>query len=58
MESIPYASVVGILMYVQTCTWLDISFSIGMLGRYHSNPRMDHWKPAKKVLRYLQGIKD
>ena len=32
MESIPYASVVRSLMYVQTCTWLDISFFIGMLG--------------------------
>ncbi|KAA0036645.1 Retrovirus-related Pol polyprotein from transposon TNT 1-94 [Cucumis melo var. makuwa] len=25
---------------------------------YQSNPRMDHWKAAKKVLRYLQGTKD
>ncbi|KAK6128152.1 hypothetical protein DH2020_038105 [Rehmannia glutinosa] len=29
-----------------------------MLGRYQSNPGMDHWKAAKKVLRYLQGTKD
>ena len=29
-----------------------------MLGRYQSNPGMDHWKSAKKVLRYLQGTKD
>ena len=32
MESIPYASVVGSLMYAQTCTRPDISFAIGMLG--------------------------
>ncbi|KAA0048413.1 retrotransposon protein, putative, Ty1-copia subclass [Cucumis melo var. makuwa] len=25
---------------------------------YQSNPRMDHWKAANKVLRYLQGTKD
>jgi len=42
MESIPYASVVGSLMYAQTCTRPDISFAIGMLGRYQSNPGMDH----------------
>ncbi|KAA0067411.1 Retrovirus-related Pol polyprotein from transposon TNT 1-94 [Cucumis melo var. makuwa] len=28
------------------------------LKRYQSNPGMDHWKAAKKVLRYLQGTKD
>ena len=34
MESIPYALVVGSLMYVQTCTRPDINFAIGMLGRF------------------------
>ena len=29
-----------------------------MLGRYQSNPGKDHWKAAKRVLRYLQGTKD
>ncbi|KAJ0492634.1 putative RNA-directed DNA polymerase [Helianthus annuus] len=28
------------------------------LGRYQTNPGLDHWKAAKKVLRYLQGTKD
>ncbi|GJX04434.1 retrovirus-related pol polyprotein from transposon TNT 1-94 [Tanacetum coccineum] len=58
MENIPYASVVGSLMYLQTCTRPDISFAIGMLSRYQSNPGIHHWKTAKKVLRYLQGTKD
>ena len=34
MENIPYAFVVGCLMYAQTCTRPDISFAVGMLGRY------------------------
>ena len=58
MEYIPYASVVGNLMYLQTCTRPDISFAVGMLGRYQSNPGIDHWKAVKKVMRYLQGTKD
>jgi hypothetical protein len=58
IEQIPYASIVGSLMYAQTCTIPDISFVVGMLGRYQSNPGLDHWKAAKKVLRYLQGTKD
>jgi len=57
MENIPYASVVGSLMYAQTCTRPDISFAVGMLGRYQSNPGLDHWKAAKKVLIYLQEKK-
>ena len=55
METIPCASIVGSLLYAQTCTRLDISFGVGMLGRYQSNPGMDHWKATKKVLRYLEG---
>uniref|UniRef100_A0A2N9J0G8 Reverse transcriptase Ty1/copia-type domain-containing protein n=1 Tax=Fagus sylvatica TaxID=28930 RepID=A0A2N9J0G8_FAGSY len=49
---------VGSLMYAQTCTRPDINFAVGMLGRYQSNPEIDNWKAAKKVMRYLQGIKD
>ncbi|XP_047175256.1 secreted RxLR effector protein 161-like [Vigna umbellata] len=58
MESIPYVLVVGSLMYAQTCTRPDINFDVRMLDRYQSNPGMDHWKAAKKVLRYLQGTKE
>ena len=53
MEGISYASAVRSLMYAQTCTRPNISFAIGMLGKYQSNPGMDHWKAAKKVMRYL-----
>ncbi|RVW37000.1 Retrovirus-related Pol polyprotein from transposon TNT 1-94 [Vitis vinifera] len=58
MKKIPYASAVGSLMYAQTCTRPDISFAVGMLGRYQSDPGFEHWKAAKKVMRYLQGTKD
>jgi hypothetical protein len=58
IESIPYASLVGSLMYASTCTRLDISFAVGMLGRYQSNPRKIHWIARKKILRYLKGTKD
>ncbi|XP_070010467.1 secreted RxLR effector protein 161-like [Nicotiana sylvestris] len=58
MESIPYSSIVGSLMYAQTCTRPDISFAVEMQGRYQSNLGIDHWKAAKKVLRYLKGTKD
>jgi hypothetical protein len=58
MKNIPYASAVGSLMYAQVCTRPDIAFVVGMLGQYQSNPGLDHWRAAKKVMRYLQGTKD
>uniref|UniRef100_A0A2N9GYL9 Reverse transcriptase Ty1/copia-type domain-containing protein n=1 Tax=Fagus sylvatica TaxID=28930 RepID=A0A2N9GYL9_FAGSY len=58
MKKIPYASAVGSLMYAQVCTRPDIAFAISVLGRFQSDPGMDHWRAAKKVLRYLQRTKD
>ena len=58
MKNIPYAFAVGSLMYAQVCTRLDIGLIVGLLGRYQSDPSLDHWKAAKKVMRYLQGTKD
>ena len=58
MKNFPYASAVASLMYAQVCTKPDIAYAVGVLGRYQSNPSMDHWKAAKKVMRYLQGTKD
>ncbi|XP_059638613.1 secreted RxLR effector protein 161-like [Cornus florida] len=58
MQNIPYASIVGSLIYAQVCTHPDIGFAVGMLGRYQSNPGIYYWKAAKKVMRYLQGTKN
>ena len=58
MDKIPCAYVVGSIMYAQVCTRPNIAYVVGMLGRYQSNPGIDHWKVVKKVLRYLQETKD
>ncbi|RDX91714.1 hypothetical protein CR513_26253, partial [Mucuna pruriens] len=57
MKFIPYALVVGSLMYAHTCPRPNISFAIGMFGKYQSNPTIDHWKVAKKVLRTRVVVK-
>ena len=36
----------------------DITYAVGMLGRYQSNPSMDHSRATKKVMRYVEGAKD
>ena len=58
MRNIPYTFIIGSLMYAQVCTRPNIAFVVGMLRRYQSNPRIENWTVAKKVLRYLQGTKD
>ena len=57
MKAVPYASAVGSLQYAQVCTRPDLAFVTGVLGRFQSNPGIEHWKIVKKALRYLQGIK-
>ena len=58
MKTISYASVIGSLMHAQVCTRPDISFVVGVSGRYLSDPGLSHQKAAKKVTRYLQGTKN
>jgi hypothetical protein len=58
MENVPYASLVGSLMYAQVCTRPDISFAINMLSRYQSNAGYEHWVAGKKVMRYLMGTRN
>lgn len=45
-------------MYAQICTRPEIAFNVGMLRKYQSSPGEDHWRAAKKVMRYLQRTKD
>lgn len=51
MKNIPYASVVGSLMYAQVCTRPDIAYAVNVLSRFQSNLGQEHWKVAKKVIR-------
>jgi hypothetical protein len=57
MKSVPYASAVGSLIYVQVCTRPDLTFVTGMLDRYQKNLGTSHWNGIKKALRYIQDIK-
>ncbi|RDY14604.1 hypothetical protein CR513_00311, partial [Mucuna pruriens] len=57
MQKIPYASVVGSLMYTQVCTCPNIAFMVGVLGMYLSDPRMQHWKAVKCMICYLKRTK-
>lgn len=54
MNSKPYAQVVGSLMYAMLCTRPDLSFIVGLVSRFQSNPGIAHWIAVKRILRYIQ----
>jgi len=55
MQQVPYASVVGSLMYVMVCIRPDIAHVVGTVSRFLSNPIRANWNPVKWILRYLRG---
>lgn len=55
MTALQYGSVVGSLLYAAISTRPDISYAVGVLSRFISNPQPHHWHAAKRVLRYLKG---
>lgn len=57
MKNIPYASIVGSLMYAQVCTRPDIAYAVCVRSRFQPNPGQEYWKAAKKVMRYLKKTK-
>ena len=58
MSRVPYASAVGSLMYAMVCTRPYIAHAVGVLSRFMSNPRKEHWTVVKQVFRYLRGTSD
>jgi hypothetical protein len=58
MSHVPYASVVGSLMYAMVCTRPNISHAVGVLSRYMSKLGKEHWTIVKRVFRYLRGTTD
>ena len=50
MSHVPYAIVVGNLMYAMVSTRPDISHAVGVVSRFMENPSEEHWRPMKWVL--------
>ena len=55
MSKVPYALAIGNLMYAMVCTRPDIAHAMGVVSRYMSRPRKQHWEAVKWILRYLRG---
>ena len=53
MRTVPYAQLVGALMYLAIATRPDIAHSVGLLARFSSDPGVAHWKALKHLCRYV-----
>ena len=58
MNKIPYASVIGSLMYVMLSTRLDIAHVVSVISKYQSNLSEGHWTAVKNIFKYLRRTKD
>ncbi|GKF98114.1 zinc finger, CCHC-type containing protein [Tanacetum coccineum] len=49
-----YSRAIGYLMYAMTSSRPDISYAVGKLSRFTSNPSNHHWEAITRVFRYLK----
>lgn len=55
VQGVPYAELLGSLLYCSVATRPDISYTLSVLSKYMSEPREAHWEGLKRTLRYLSG---
>lgn len=52
---LPYQRLIGSLMYLAVCTRPDIAHAVSVLSQFNAKYTEEHWRSAKRVLRYLKG---
>lgn len=58
MKQFPYQRLIGSLMYLAVSTRPDIAYAVNFLSQFNTNYDIEHWKAAKRILRYLKGTID
>ena len=53
MERIPYAIMVGSVMYTMVCSRPDLAYAVSMIRRYMSCTGKPHWQAVKWLFQYL-----
>jgi hypothetical protein len=57
MESYPYRELVGALIWISLIAHFEITHASYYLAQFSANPGKAHWNAAKRVLRYLAGVR-
>ncbi|XP_042035235.1 secreted RxLR effector protein 161-like [Salvia splendens] len=58
MDRIPYASIIGSIMYTMVCTRPDLAHAKSVVSRFMADPGIEHWHALKWLMRYLKGTTD
>ena len=58
MVKVPYANVVGGLMYAMVCTGPNISQAASVVAKYMANLGKENWNAIKWILQYFKGTKE
>ena len=58
MDSVPFASGVGSLMYAMVCTRPDLAYAMSIISRFIADPGEEHWNALKWIFRYVKGTLD
>eukprot|EP01018_Ginkgo_biloba_P011369 Gb_30477 [translate_table: standard] len=52
-----YRKLIGSLVYL-TSTRHDIAYAVSLVSRFMADPKIEHWKTTKRILRYIRGTRD
>ncbi|GJV57165.1 hypothetical protein Tco_1458170 [Tanacetum coccineum] len=58
VDQLEYSRAIGCLMYAMTSTRPYITYAVGRLSRFTSNPSRQHWQAITRVFKYLKGTMD
>ena len=57
-DTFDYRQAIESLMYLAVCTRPDISFAVGTLSRFMSNPTRNHCGAVSRVMKYLASTRN
>lgn len=58
VEGSRYRSLIGSLLHISLNTRPDITFAVNRLAQFNQQPHIEHWKAARRILRYLKGTSE
>ena len=58
MSKYPFRSLIGSLTYLSVATRPDLSYAVSSLRQFNNCYSEQHWKAAKRILRYLKGTQN
>ena len=58
VSQVEYFRVIDSLIYLMSCTRLDIAYAVNKLSKYTSNPGAKHCQGIMRVLKYLRFTRD